>query len=106
MQSKALVRVSTDCSKQMQALRPRYDDQVIAEELLTFDSLVRFHRELVAPDFKRIFSRLDRVDGRFDDVLSHFDAIYKRFDRLESEYQTLRARTEPTTTLSRIRGRG
>lgn len=53
--------------------------------------LADFHREIIAPDFKRVFERLDRMDARFDDIDAHFDDVYQRFERLETEYQSLEA---------------
>jgi hypothetical protein len=64
----------------------------MAGEPLTFDTLVRFHREVVVPDIERIVD--SRVGGRIDalrnEMLSHFDGVYKRFDRLESEIESAR----------------
>ncbi|HEV8659996.1 MAG TPA: hypothetical protein VGS96_15430 [Thermoanaerobaculia bacterium] len=58
----------------------------MADQPLTLNDLVQFHRQVFLPDFERIVdSRLAPINLRFDDVFAHFDAIYKRFDRLESE---------------------
>lgn len=60
----------------------------MADQPLTLNALVQFHRDVVAPDLDRIVSRLDvRFNALRDEMLSNFDAIYKRFDRLESEYR-------------------
>ena len=64
----------------------------MAEQPLTFETLVRFHREVVIPDIERIVQpRFDEIDRRFDEAFSHFDGIYKRFDRLESDWVLLDA---------------
>ncbi|MGZ8867472.1 MAG: hypothetical protein ACXW2P_03940 [Thermoanaerobaculia bacterium] len=52
-------------------------------EPLTWDDLIRFHREIIAPDMEKIFSRLDRVDERFDDL----DALRRRLDWPEREFK-------------------
>ena len=56
-------------------------------EPLTMDDLIRYHRDLVAPQFEKIDSRFDameqRMERRFDDLFSHLDRIHQRFDRLE-----------------------
>lgn len=62
----------------------------MADQPLTFDTLVQFHRQVVLPDIERIVGSriapvMSRIDALRDEMLSNFDAIYKRFDRLESE---------------------
>jgi hypothetical protein len=61
-------------------------------EPLTFDDLLRFHREIAVPDIERMFTgtngRIDAVQGQ---MLTLFDGVYVRLDRLESEVQALRA---------------
>src|SRR4051812_1523803 len=59
----------------------------MADEPITLETLVRFHREILAPDVTRI------VDGAIAAAeqrqSSHLDAIYQRFDRLETDYHML-----------------
>ena len=56
-------------------------------------TLMRFHREVVLPDVERIVAqRIDeRVGPLRNEMLTGFDRIYKRFDRLESEFDELNA---------------
>lgn len=57
----------------------------VSQDLLPI--LTRFHREVIAPDVKRMVDALEgRINARFDDLAGHFDAIDQRFDRLETEY--------------------
>ena len=57
------------------------------DESVTFSTLVRYHREILAPDFERMLGGLEeRIDRRFQ---GHLDEIDQRFDRLETEYQML-----------------
>jgi hypothetical protein len=55
--------------------------EIEREELWSI--LMRFNREVIAPDVHKIvntaFGALQR------DMYSHFDAIYKRFDNIDSE---------------------
>lgn len=69
-----------------------------------FSILIRFHREVIAPDVKRtlgeaIDALAGRMNARFDDLNNHFDSIYQRFHRLETEYHMLVA------GLKRVEGR-
>ena len=58
----------------------------MAEDL--FNTLMRFHREVVMPDVDGRFEALREEIGAFrSETLGRFDAIYQRFDRLEDEYQ-------------------
>ena len=66
----------------------------MADQPVTMALLTEFYRELIAPDFLRVFARLDDINARFDGVDAHFDDIYRRFDRLETEYQSLKAGLE------------
>jgi hypothetical protein len=63
----------------------------MAEEL--WQTLIRFHREVIAPDLARIVDEeLDLKLKPFQrDVNRHFDALYKRLDRIDSEIQSLNA---------------
>ena len=45
----------------------------MSEPPLTLSVLVKFHREMIAPDFRRVFERLDRMDARFDEINGRFD---------------------------------
>ncbi len=57
-----------------------------------WDTLLRFHREIVLPDVEDLVDgRIAPVNARLDTVMAHLDAMYSRFDRLESEYQSVRA---------------
>ena len=71
----------------------------MAEEL--WQTLMRFHREVVLPDIERIVDdRLDkRVGALRHEMLTNFDAVYKRFDRLETEFDEMNA------AMIRIEGR-
>jgi chromosome segregation ATPase len=69
---------------------PPMSEQPLTRAILT-SVLADFHRKVIAPDFKRVFERLDRMDARFDDIDTHFDDVYRRFERLETEYQALKA---------------
>jgi hypothetical protein len=61
----------------------------VGEDILPI--LTRFHREVIAPEMRRVVSELvgEAVSGLEGRMNAHFDAIYKRFDRLETEYQML-----------------
>src|SRR5581483_1189317 len=59
----------------------------MAEEL--WQTLLRFHREVVKPEMQEIVDV--RIDTLRDDMNSHFDAIYKRLDRIESELTAVKA---------------
>ena len=52
-----------------------------------WDTLMRFHHEVIIPDIERIVG--ERIDARIlplrDEMLTNFDHVYTRFDRLESE---------------------
>lgn len=72
----------------------------MASEIVTFEDLARFHRDIVVPEIKRIVR--EEVSDQLAPVrqeaqafrvamLGHVDGIYKRFDRLEDEYQALKA---------------
>jgi chromosome segregation ATPase len=67
---------------------------------VTFEDLVRFHQEVIAPDLdRRMDERLASMEDRFEarmrtyhlDVLDHFDRIYKRFDSIAVEYTAWKA---------------
>jgi hypothetical protein len=59
----------------------------MAGEPLTFETLVRYHREVLLPDVQRIVG--DAVGGLRDEMHTLFDAQAQRFDRLETEYHML-----------------
>ncbi len=58
----------------------------MAEDL--FQTLMRFHREVVAPEFQQLLDA-QKTELR-NEMLTGFDAVYKRFDRLETEMVMLR----------------
>ena len=60
----------------------------MANEL--FDTLVKFYREFIQPQFDELRSQMNGMVTKAD-MLGYLDDIYKRFDRLESEYQALSA---------------
>src|SRR5712691_466012 len=69
-------------------------EAVIADEL--WHTLLRFHREVVAPDIDRmVVSRIeplrDELAAFGRETHANFDAVLSHFDRLESEYHALRA---------------
>lgn len=70
----------------------------MAEEL--WQTLMRFHREVFAPDLRRImseaFGRGREMDALQRDMNRHFEAINARFDAIESGLH------EVATTVSRI----
>lgn len=78
---------------------PRMSEQPLTRGMLA-SVLADFHRDLIAPDFKRVFERLDRMDARFDEIDARFDDVYHRFDRLETEYRSIKA------GLGRVEARG
>ena len=54
-----------------------------------YDVLMRFHREVVQPEFEEVRGEIREMRGEMvtrSEMLSYIDDIYKRFDRLESEY--------------------
>jgi hypothetical protein len=72
---------------------------------VTFEDLVRFHREVIAPDLdarltpllREVFSIQDKVtsiDEKVDDhhreVLDRFDHVYSRLDAISVEYTALK----------------
>lgn len=58
----------------------------MAEDL--FQALIRYHREVVAPDLDQRFAE-QKTELR-NELLTGLDAVYKRFDRLETEMVMLR----------------
>ena len=67
----------------------------MAEEL--WQTLLRFHREIIAPDLRQMVGEeLDLKREPFKrDVNQHFDALYKRLDTIESESRGRSARRAP-----------
>lgn len=61
-------------------------------EPLTWNDLLRYHREFWRPDMEGMFSRFDQIDTIFDAALPHFQNIYNRLDRLIADCQALRER--------------
>ncbi len=60
-------------------------------------ALLRFHREVFLPDFRRIVEdNLRKAFGNFETGMdAHFEALHRRFDRMEAQYQAFAAgRTE------------
>ena len=57
-----------------------------------WNTLLRFHREVVVPDVHGIVGSLREELVSFKhETQANFDAVWKRFDRLESEYHALSA---------------
>ncbi len=52
-------------------------------------ALLRFHREVFLPDFRRIVE--DAFRNCEVGMNAHFDALHRRFDRMEAHYQAFAA---------------
>jgi chromosome segregation ATPase len=59
----------------------------MAGEPLTFETLARFHREVMLPDVQRIVEGTER--RLRDEMHALFDAQAQKLDRLETEYHML-----------------
>lgn len=51
-------------------------------------ALVEYHHEVLAPDFQRVYERLDRLARQIE---GHVDEICLRFAHLETEYSAVQA---------------
>lgn len=60
----------------------------MSEPPVTLSALAEYHHEVLAPDFQRVYERLDRMVGRIE---AHFDEVCRRFDHLETEYSAVQA---------------
>ena len=59
----------------------------MAEEL--WQTLMRFHREIVVPDIKEPLER--KIDALRDEMNGHLDAIWKELRDLKQEYYAITA---------------
>ena len=73
----------------------RFNREVIAPEMMAM--LIRFHREIALPDFERVLDKcFARVDGQIDslrnELRTRFDGVNQRLDRLIDGTESLTAR--------------
>lgn len=74
----------------------------LSEPTVSLSALVEYHHEVLAPDFQRVFERLDRMAAqirRVADVLDRVDELGLRFEGAENllsqlAEQILELRTE------------
>ena len=64
------------------------------ERPLTWSDLVRYHRDILVPEFAQLMITRGEFDAFRRETNGHFDAIYKRFDRVDSELDDLRRRID------------
>ena len=76
---KRLDQVRTGC--------PRYDSGDGRQKEALWPTLLRFHREVIAPEVREIVStEINKTVGALqNDLNAYFDGIYKRLDRVDSE---------------------
>ena len=60
----------------------------MSEPTVTLSALVEYHHQVLAPDFQRVYERLDRMAARIE---SHFVELCQRFDHLETEHSAVQA---------------
>lgn len=61
----------------------------MSEPPVILTALVEYHHEVLAPDFQRVYERLDRMAGRIE---GHLDEIRDRFDHLDTQCSKVQAR--------------
>ena len=65
---------------------------------VTFEDLVRFHREVVVPDldarFGKIDERFEKIDQRFVDVDRRFESVALDLGRLNDRIDTVEQKAE------------
>jgi hypothetical protein len=69
---------------------------VAKSKYVTFEDLVRFHREVIAPDLAALEERVyERMHTYHLDVLDHFDHVYKRLDSMAVELTATKGGLQP-----------
>jgi predicted nucleic acid-binding Zn-ribbon protein len=61
---------------------------------LTLESLIGFHREVIAPGLQRIVATLEGHTALHRETHAHLDGIDQKLESLETEYQAIRAALE------------
>ena len=78
----------------------------MAEDL--FETLMRFHREVTIPDMHHLIrvpleEKIESTRSQLrNEMLTGFDAVYKRFDRIETETVMMSARSNASSSASRL----